>query len=53
MAYAMSVLEKLGLMSAKAEAEGDDSVFETRLNRIQKRETRIDVRTSLFVRNPA
>jgi hypothetical protein len=51
MAYAMSVLEKLGLMSAKA--EGEDSVFETRLNRIQKRETRIDARISLFVRNPA
>lgn len=51
MAYAMSVLEKLGLMSAKTGTE--DSVFETRLTRIQKRETRIDARTSVFVRNPA
>lgn len=51
MAYAMSVLEKLGLISAKAGTE--ETRYETRLSRIRTRETKIDARTSLFVRNPA
>ena len=51
MAYALWVMEKLGLISPKT--TNADELFDTRLTRIQSRETRLDDRVSVFVRNPA
>lgn len=50
MAYAISLLERFGLYAPKAHV---DEAFDSRLTRIQTRETRRDVRFSPFVRSQA
>ena len=50
MEYALTLLQKFGLFAPKVDTI---DAFENRLTRIGTRDSRRDVRASVFVRNPA
>lgn len=50
MAFALTLLEKLGLVQPKVDTT---EAFELRLERLGTREARRDVRSSVFVKTPA